>query len=324
MDNPPSVSDETESSEDDGYGPASSPTKRQRTPFNKAVSSRHNADPEETPRPSRAIYVSKSQFTPRAKMINTMNPPLRGFTLSYLRRVPELSDMARRVCKAEAKRRERDARRRAKEAASSSKSQNRSRSQVSQAKSSSSSSTPVLDKENSTSARMKRLFKWAILQLVSEGSVVVWSGPTFPCSVILEDGSKSLWKHSVSSSSANTTVNSDVSLFSTASSRSETTDEEEEIEISDPESNEEAYISLFPEYLAVEVETAIRAMTAAAVRSGSRSRSALKTTKEGILTYLQRDDRWRRVGEWSVEEALEYLKDDGRAVVDRGVWRLLS
>ncbi|THV07917.1 hypothetical protein K435DRAFT_959384 [Dendrothele bispora CBS 962.96] len=326
MDNPPSVSDDTDLSDQDDYGPLSSPTKRQRTPLNRAVSSCHNTDPEATPRPSCATYIPKSQSSQRIKMMNTMNPPLRGFTLSYLRRVPELSDMARRVCKAETKRREREARKKAREA-NSNKSQSRSRSQISQpsSKSTAASNSVVQDKENSTSARIKRLFRWAILRLIEDGSIVIWPGPAYPCSTVPGNSIHNtlLWKYSSSSSSANSTLNSDASLFSAASSRSSTTipDDDEEIVISDPDSDEEAYVSLFPEYLAIEVEAAIRSMTA---RAQARSSSSLRTTKQGILSFLQRDDRWRKVGEWSVEEALEYLQDDGRAVIDKGLWRLLS
>ncbi|KAF5372835.1 hypothetical protein D9758_001655 [Tetrapyrgos nigripes] len=348
MNNPPPYSDPDADTSDQDYGEARTPTKRLRTPFNEATSSRHNGDPEETPRPSHP-FPSKPQLNSYNKAMDAMHPPLRGFTLSYLRRVPQLSELALRVCRAETKRRDREARKKAKQSGSTQSRDRRSRTQANQpqpstsksastsASSSSNSGSTIpdkdRDKENSTRARMKRLFGWAILQLLREGSIVLWDPKklTYPCSMLEDDSAHhaSIWRNS-SSASANSTMRSEMSLFSAASANSSTSTlrtniegDDEDMELSEPESNEDAYISLFPEYLADEVERAIRAMTASTASRG-QSGSSRKTSKEGILGYLQRDDKWKWVGEWSIDEALEYLKDDGRAVVDRGIWKLLS
>src|SRR6266550_4698809 len=94
----------------------------------------------------------------------------RGFTLSYLRRVPELAEMARRVVVAEAKRRAKEHRKKGAER----------RSQESTPLASSSAGLHDLPRDK-VGPKVKRLFKWVVVQLLHEGSIVLWDGPMHAC-----------------------------------------------------------------------------------------------------------------------------------------------
>ncbi|OSX60999.1 hypothetical protein POSPLADRAFT_1047308 [Postia placenta MAD-698-R-SB12] len=227
---------------------------------------------------------------------------IHGFTLSHLRRVPELVLLAQRVVDAEARRRAREERKQA----SGSAVQNKSK--------------PVQRPQNSSReskhAKIKRLFRFAIRQLYEEGSIVLWDGPV---RALPQSGTQSLdalWKANVSTISA-------MSVISAGSQA-----EEDAGELSDPSPDEEAYIPLTPQYFADAVEHAImavqaRAAAAAASKPRPRPRNvwdasaAVQSPPPGptpaeILTWLRRDARWERVGEWTVKETLEWAKNEGR------------
>ncbi|KAF9239844.1 hypothetical protein BU15DRAFT_74379 [Melanogaster broomeanus] len=139
-----------------------------------------------------------------------VEPPTLGFTLSHLRRVPELALLAARVVRAEARRREKaerdQERQKAKEKARSNGhiaiSQTSVKPSVSQAKSMTSypksttsrnendkgrpplpASTSMLSSTAPTDPprkKMKRLFAWAVVKLYEEGSIVLWDGDVRP------------------------------------------------------------------------------------------------------------------------------------------------
>ncbi|KAJ3863878.1 hypothetical protein EV359DRAFT_42209 [Lentinula novae-zelandiae] len=295
MDNPPTSEEsdlETDFSDGDDAdvsGP-STPTKR---PL-------HH---DQTPRcPRRSLHAADETPRPTRPLIYSISASRKGFTLSYLRRVPELSQLARRVVKAEAKRRDREVKKKAKDAVTS-----QSRSQISEATISSTNSLG-----DSISSRIKRLWKWAIVQLIQEGSIVLWDGPRFPTASKLFDHSMNnrIWK--LSSSTGNTTVTSDASVFSSSLGQ----EPEEYVDLSDPDADEEAYVALTAELLAGEVQRVVE--TWVMVRPFSDSP---KFTKNGVLQRLRRDDRWRRVGEWHVEEAIELLVSKGSLFqISENVW----
>ncbi|KAF7426321.1 hypothetical protein PC9H_008689 [Pleurotus ostreatus] len=170
---------------------------------------------EETPRPSkiqpRTMLAQDRRSNPNGDFTK------KGFTMSFLRRIPELAFLARRVVEAEAKRRAKEERgktRSAKTAGSTGIRPNGDRG-VSQSTSASSAPTQYRtakltrqgsqDKENAVQDRgrdprvreaatcpkdmalkdnpgpkMKRLFTFAIRKLYDEGSIVLWDGPTHP------------------------------------------------------------------------------------------------------------------------------------------------
>ncbi|KIJ61835.1 hypothetical protein HYDPIDRAFT_42336 [Hydnomerulius pinastri MD-312] len=130
------------------------------------------------PRP----HGAPPQTQTRAQAQTPTTPPTLGFTLSHLRRVPELALLAERVVRAETRRREKAEREKEKEK------------QRSQTRPASSSSKPSTTTPKPSSAapkpepkpkppppdpphkKMKRLFAWAVVKLYEEGSIVLWDG----------------------------------------------------------------------------------------------------------------------------------------------------
>ena len=123
------------------------------------------------------------------------------------------------------------------------------------------------------------------------------------------------------------------------SSTSQIDAEEDDAELSDPASDEEAYIPLTPLYLGnilhdliPDIRIARRRAAAAKLNAGSTHRSGLDiartlsriegpTAKE-ITEYMKRcDERWRRLGEWAVKDALQLLLSQGLAwCTHEGQW----
>ncbi|KAF8962534.1 hypothetical protein BDZ97DRAFT_1920357 [Flammula alnicola] len=233
-----------------------------------------------------------------------------GFSLSYLRRVPELSLLASRVVHAVNRRRLRDERKKMKEAGVIS-----SRSQ----KPTDSSLTIPPDK---LAPKMKRLFQWAIVQLLKEGCIVLWDGPVRACPDTSIMNASRLWKSNTTAS----TFGGDSTLFGTTSGSIPPTFTEENDDdggtLSDPDPDEEAYIALTPEYLADFVEKAIKLLVDHYEEIGKPYTGA---TKDGVLSVLRRDDRWKYVGAWNIDDALEYLKLEGRVwSMGNGGWDLTA
>ncbi|TFY62684.1 hypothetical protein EVJ58_g3709 [Rhodofomes roseus] len=178
---------------------------------------------------------------------NLSGDSLYGFTLSHLRRVPELMILARRVVDEEGRRRAKEERERQKAGPTNTTSKQR---QV----------QPARPPEHKTK-KTKRLFQFAIRQLYEEGSIVLWDGPTRP--LPREDADSTqlpgpLWKANSSTASA-----------MTASSIG---DEDDPGQLSDPSPTEEAYISLTPEVLAGIVQRAIKECIEAAAARRSKHR----------------------------------------------------
>ncbi|KAJ7187263.1 hypothetical protein C8R46DRAFT_1342410 [Mycena filopes] len=290
-----------------------------------------NAPPatDDTPRPQHDLTPRRPAPVPldfafaRPLTPAPVDPnPTRGFTLSYLRRVPELALMAKRVVKAEAKRRARAAHKKAKEVKEGGVS-----------KKPAVVTKTMSNDQQKLHPRMKRLFGWAILELVKAGDVVSWEGAVRPCprprpeeglDADEADSTGALWRFNSSTAS---TVGGNSTMFSSASIAE---DDEDEGELSDPREDEEAFVSLTPAFLATAVEQAIakliaRAAAARAQSSTSRVRSSAGPgPKLGeITTFLKNgNDMWRNLSEFSVEEALALLKEEGRAWVTGERWEL--
>jgi hypothetical protein len=322
------------------------PTKRRH------VSSQRLA--ETPPRPSN-VHETTEQ-TPRAgddrsaNICERGNQPdgtILGFTLSHLRRVPELALLAQRVVDAEYKRRAHEDRKHHKELESQSSSGAPSTAtragkpaSVSSYKATTSSvrvtymSSAAYKAGEPKAAKMKRLFRYAIRQLYDEGSIVLWDGPvrvmplrpipalSFSLSPSIApqpasecQGVEKLWK--VSSRVEYRDAHGDRSgaLMSSVSQTGET--EEDEGELSDPPEDEDAYIPLTPAYLCKLVEGAIATIQS---RPPPRAANGRKTagpapgpTPDEIVSHLhRRDERWARVGNWAVKNALEWGREQGK------------
>lgn len=230
---------------------------------------------------------------------------IRGFTLSYLRRVPELQEMARKVTDAEDKMKRREGRK-AREDAKLKRGQSSRKPQ------------PKPTNKACRHDRIKKLFRQAILKLCDDGGIVIWDGP------------KKAWRQDWSGD-ASRLWRMEATADITASSWAETTGgvsvscDEEEDELSDPSPDEESYVSLTPPHLGKYVEIAIRDIMLRPIIPGrsNGSQAPKGPTKEEILVTLRADGRWRRVGDWAVEEALMWLKEEERVWdVGEGRWEL--
>ncbi|KAI0947860.1 hypothetical protein AcW1_009511 [Taiwanofungus camphoratus] len=245
---------------------------------------------------------------------------LYGFNLSYLRRVPELAALARRVVDAEGRRRAREERKRmgADSTLGSGKAGG------------STGKRDKLKEREPRTAKVKRLFRFAIRQLYEEGSIVLWDGPVRPLPAFpseIREVSDSLWRSNIGSSTA-------LSEGSSINQESEAEDDE----LSDPHPGEESYIPLTPAYFASVVEQAITDIMARTTTYGSKQKPRSKAdpsallqppapppgpTSAEILAWLHRDARWARVGDWAVKEALEWAKSRERVwCIGNGRWEL--
>lgn len=270
------------------------------------------------------------------------NEAVMGCTLSFLLRVPELSNLARRVVQAEMRRREKT---RQSQVQSGSVSVGTSREQRRVALSSSSTEGSL--------PKVKRLFSWAIRKLYQDGSIIIWDGSALSVSVLqprMALDSSLLYRSSRLDNTAHSSSGGSSSrqIFSRRGGmqqqQQQPADDDSMEDLSDPPSDEEAYASLSTAYLATQVEQAIRSLTALQTtrRKGANentyggpavSRRRLLPlpgpTKEDITTHLKRgDDRWKRINGWAVQEALEWLRDNGRVWYvsedDGGRWELCS
>ncbi|PBK80220.1 hypothetical protein ARMGADRAFT_1092408 [Armillaria gallica] len=250
--------------------------------------------------PSHIVGMSDTDIeldaTPRPRNHHLRMPSdMHGFTLSVLRRVPELSNMAKLVVQANIKR----LRRKEREAAKSSSQSLR--------KSQKPSREPLGPKK-------KQLFMNALVDLMKEGSIVLWDGPNHPLSIASVPGP---WK---STSTQYTSASIDISSTTTASTFMSMLQDDDE-GLSDPEPLEESYVPLAPKYTAEVVENAMVKMKALPLE---RQRPLHRKT---ITEFLRRtDDRWRNLGDWAVRDALELLRTEGRVRLTgpKGTWELCS
>lgn len=263
------------------------------------------------------------------------NEAMMGCTLSFLLRVPELSNLARRVVQAELRRREKKRQSQAQaQARSGAVSVDTSREQRRVALSSSA---------EGSLPKVKRLFSWAIRKLYQEGSIIIWDGSALSVSVLEPHMAldSSMLFHS---SRLDNTGHPTSRLFSRHGSIQQPADDDSMEDLSDPPSDEEAYASLSTAYLATQVELTMRSLTALQTtrRKGENENTYMGPaisrrrllplpgpTKEDITTHLKRgDDRWKWINGWAVQEALEWLKDNGRVWYvsedDGGRWELCS
>ncbi|KAF8652379.1 hypothetical protein AX16_004407 [Volvariella volvacea WC 439] len=275
---------------------------------------------DKTPQPSRIRTIYHDQTPVRGHQTSPKSDATTefyGFTLSYLRRVPVLADMARRVVEAEAKRRAREEHKKAK------------------AKSKLSTGPTPTPKLPSTSqsrepitAKVKRLFQWAIIQLVREGNIILWDGPVRSISSARNADSSTLWK--MGSATPADVIGSTFSLDGLSQTH------HDDNYLSDPDETEEAYISIMPNFIAKQVEDTILVLSqqrskgyapnqaeGAPLSSLTHAINPHGVTKEQILAWLKRDDRWQFVGDWSIEDGLQTLSEESRAwCVGKGRWVL--
>lgn len=253
-----------------------------------------------------ATGVSPQEPIQRPRKRRKIDPEagIRGLTMSYLRRVPELRLLAERIVAAEDKKKRQEARQ-AREVAKS-------------------QGLPIPPKTEdskprvSTRERTKRLFRQAIIKLCDEGSIVLWDGPCRVWGAEQNFNSSRLWH-------TNATVDTTVSSVgvSTVGGDSHLEDSRDH-EMSEPDPKEESYISLTPAHLGKYVEEAIKEICSRKEKArGSGPRGPKGPTLTEIRSRLKVDGRWRSIGECAVAEALEWLKEEERVwEVGGGHWEL--
>jgi hypothetical protein len=289
--------------------------------------------PRPLPRPSSASLLDRGGH-------GDDNEAVMGCTLSFLLRVPELSNLARRVVQAEMRRREKTRQSQA-QAQPGAVSVDTSREQRRVASSSSTTEGSL--------PKVKRLFAWAIRKLYQDGSIIIWDGSALSVSVLephMAPDSSMLYRSSRLDIAGHSGSGGPSRLFSKHGHGGiqQPADDDSMDGLSDPPSDEEAYASLSTAYLATQVEQAMRSLTALQTmrRKGANENTYMGPavsrrrllplpgpTKEDIMTHLKRgDDRWKRINGWAVQEALEWLRDNGRVWYvsedDGGRWELCS
>ena len=249
------------------------------------------------PRPTfenRPIPVSSPIQKPRKHRKIDPEAGIRGLSMSYLSRVPELRLLAERIVAAEDKKKRQEVRQAREDAKSR--------------------GIPVQKKTGdarslATEERIKRLFRQAIIRLCDEGSIVLWDGPRQVWNAEQDSHSSRLWHRNVTVG----TVGSSVVL-----------EDSQDHEMSEPDPNEESYVSLTPAHLGKYVERAIEEICSRKEKArGSGHRDPKGPTLGEVLSRLKVDGRWRNIGECAVAEALQWLKDEERVwEVGGGHWEL--
>ena len=261
------------------------------------------------PRPTfenRAIPIPPPEPIQKPRKRRKIDPEagIHGLTMSYLCQVPELQLLAERIVATEDRKKRQEARQAREEA--------KARGLSIPPK------TGNTKLQTSKRERTKRLFRQAIIKLCDEGSIVLWDGPRRVWSSERDSNGSRLWH-------TNTTVDTTVSSlgFSNPGDNPYLEDSQDH-EMSEPDPNEESYVSLTPAHLGKYVEKAIEEICSRKekVRGfGNRSSKGPKLTE--ILSRLKADGRWRSVGECLVAEALQWLKDEERVwEVGGGHWEL--
>ena len=224
-----------------------------------------------------------------------------AFTLSYLRRVPELAELARRVARYNRKRKARDEREKEKSRASSSSRRVTRTSKVDAI---------------ATDAKMaKRLFVMAIRVMYDEGSIVYSDGNgtrTWDAEEAewLQDREDGIWKVRRGDDTHTIITHTTVGTTSvTLTTIGNTTRQAivDESDLSEPDLDEESYIPVTPSILAQPILDAIRAVV---IQKGKVAQGG--ATIAEILEALRGklDERWARVGDWAVGNALEVMEED--------------
>lgn len=256
------------------------------------------------------------RLPPRSRTRNTSEndsrselKPCAGFGLGYLMRVPELQSLAIRVIKAELKSaekrkilQERDNLQRG----GSIKPPERS------------SRSKKLDQPSSLKKGVKLLFERVISNLFHNGAIVIEEGESRKWDN--DEGqlmnSLQLWKHKTDETQSQfgeSTILSEVSLASTAGT--------DELELSDIDESDDAYIPVTPHVLYEPVISAMQYGCYGKRQANARTKRQ-GTSEEDILRHLKNiDSRWDHIS--SIAVTMQRLEEEEVIwEVSRGVWAL--
>lgn len=271
-----------------------------------------------------------------------MDEPIAGFSLSYLRRVPELDCLGRRVVRAEAKRRakeqklkEKETRHREREKAKERERHSDTQSSKPSSPASSSRATPAFSSppkpsSERTSLKVKRLFQMTLRTLVADGSIVLAEGPGRSWEKGTEDhGRRLCWRDLTNTTSSTIDPSASSStLFNTTSTSTATSAsfndsfsmDMEEDPPSDPDTTyeEECYLPVTPYVLAEAVLKAMRKVIGPGAGRGA-------TLQEVLMRMKKQDERWRQLHEMHIEDAMQHLDEKQRVwLVGKDKWGLMQ
>ncbi|KIO19129.1 hypothetical protein M407DRAFT_31217 [Tulasnella calospora MUT 4182] len=287
--------------------------------------------------------VSPDQ-TPRAKekgkdkaLMEEGDPALMGFSLSQLRRVPELDCLGRRVVRAETKRRAKEQRLKEKEVRQKEKEKERVRRsqgvlQPSQGSlrspSKAGSAAPKKFSSERTSLKVKRLFQMTLRILREDGAIIVVEGPGKKWDKDGEERSRRLCWRELTNTSMDISSATAASVFNTttASTASSLMDDssicmdmdEDPPSDPDPTYEEECYLPVTAFVLAPPVLQFMGSI----VPAGGGMKGV---TVEEILGRMRRDDgRWSRLLGEHIKETIGHLVDDEKVwQVGKDKWGLV-
>lgn len=227
-----------------------------------------------------------------------------AFTLSYLRRVPELAELARRVARHDRKRKAQD--KREKEKVRGSASLRRA-----------ARASTTLDTKAADAKMSKWLFVMALRVLYDEGSIVFSDGNRnrkwdAEEAEWLQDREDEIWNvrrgDDTRANITHATVGSTttITLATIGNTTRQTTVDDSEF--CEPDPDEEAYMLVTPSILVQPILDAIRSVVVIrkdkAAQGGATATEILKTLRGRV------DERWARIGDWAIENALDMMAED--------------
>ncbi|KZO91050.1 hypothetical protein CALVIDRAFT_368199 [Calocera viscosa TUFC12733] len=224
--------------------------------------------------PSRYVPRYGGRATGKCVARTAMHAEPSGMAVSSLRRVEPLSILARRIVKAEARRRGKQ--HDAGEKAGSD-----------QLKSSKS-------KRDNEAQKAKRLFSWALRKLRQEGSIVLGVMPARAL-VDVDINLSSLWKSQALDGGSILSSATSVDLSHGSNSPP----------LSPPLINEETYLPVTPSLLSLHVLEAFKHC----MRKKGKKKGV---SASDILSRMKLDERWEYLGVWHIDETLQCLEGEER------------
>jgi hypothetical protein len=231
-----------------------------------------------------------------------------AFTLSYLRRVPELAELGVRIARGDRKRKARDE-----------KEKEKSRTSSSSRRATRPSSTRV-DTRAADVRTAKRLFVMALRVLYDEGSIVFSDGGNgnrkwdAEEAEWLQEREGEIWKvrrgdDDTRANDTYATVAGSTSITSAMIGHTtrQTIATIDNPELSEPDADEEAYLPVTPSLLLRPILDAIQSVVmrrGKVAQGGATAAQILETLRSRV------DERWARIGDWAIENALEVMEED--------------
>jgi len=239
---------------------------------------------------------------PRQQTHTHHEPTADAFTLHYLRQVPELAQLARRIARHKRRRKVRDEKEKGDVNVSSSP------------RRFARPSTKV-DTKAADAKMAKRLFIMTLQLLYDEGSIVFSDGRSnrkwdAEEAEWLQAREEKIWKvqrgDDTCMNITHTTAGASSTAWTTVGNGTRPPNVDDP-ELSEPDADEEAYIPVTPRILVQPILDAIRSVV---LQKGKIAQGG--ATAAEVLERLRGrgDARWARISEWAIQNALEIMAED--------------